>query len=48
MFGGTHVTLVESGLASLPGQIHEQSDEGNDKGWAAELAELKTYLEAAA
>ncbi len=46
--GGTHVVLVESGFASLPAQIYEQSYEGNDKGWAVELAELKAYLEAAA
>lgn len=46
--GGTHVVLVESGFASLPGRIYEQSYEGNDKGWVAELAELKAYLEAAA
>jgi uncharacterized protein YndB with AHSA1/START domain len=46
--GGTHVVLVESGFGALPGQIHEQSYEGNLKGWAAELAELKASLEAAA
>jgi uncharacterized protein YndB with AHSA1/START domain len=44
---GTRVTLVESGFASLPDQIQEQSQQGNDAGWRDELEELKTYLEAA-
>jgi uncharacterized protein YndB with AHSA1/START domain len=44
---GTRLTLVESGFASLPDQIAQQSQEGNDAGWTQELAELKTYLEAA-
>jgi uncharacterized protein YndB with AHSA1/START domain len=44
---GTRLTLVESGFASLPDQIAQQSQEGNDAGWAEELAELQTYLEAA-
>jgi len=44
---GTRLTLVESGFASLPGQIREQSQRGNDAGWRDELDELKTYLEAA-
>lgn len=44
---GTRLTLVESGFASLPDQIREQSQEGNDAGWRDELEELKTYLEAA-
>jgi uncharacterized protein YndB with AHSA1/START domain len=45
--GGTELTLVESGFASLPDQIAEQSQEGNDEGWRKELEELKAYLEAA-
>lgn len=45
--GTTRLTLVESGFASLPDQIHQQSWEGNDRGWAEELAELKVYLEVA-
>jgi uncharacterized protein YndB with AHSA1/START domain len=43
----THVTLVETGFASLPDQIEQQSQAGNDEGWAQELGELKAYLEAA-
>ncbi|HEX4942212.1 MAG TPA: SRPBCC domain-containing protein [Actinomycetota bacterium] len=44
---GTRLTLVESGFASLPDQIAQQSQEGNDAGWTDELAELRAYLEAA-
>lgn len=42
----TVVTLTESGFASLPGQIHEQSYEGNLQGWTQELEELRVFLEA--
>jgi uncharacterized protein YndB with AHSA1/START domain len=45
--GGTRLTLVESGFASLPGQIRPRAYEGNDDGWAGELEELKAYVEAA-
>jgi uncharacterized protein YndB with AHSA1/START domain len=44
---GTRLTLVGSGFASLPDQIRQQSRDGNDAGWAEELEELRTYLEAA-
>jgi uncharacterized protein YndB with AHSA1/START domain len=44
---GTRLSLVETGFAALPDQIAQQSREGNDAGWAGELDELKTYLEAA-
>jgi uncharacterized protein YndB with AHSA1/START domain len=44
---GTRLTLVESGFASLPDQIAQQSQEGNDAGWAEELEDLQAYLEAA-
>ena len=44
---GTRLTLVESGFASLPDQIEQQSQKGNDEGWAHELEELREYLEAA-
>jgi uncharacterized protein YndB with AHSA1/START domain len=43
--GVTTVTLTERGFASLPDQIHEQSYEGNAKGWSAELEELKAFME---
>jgi len=42
----TRVTLTESGFATLPDQIYEQSYEGNAKGWAEELEELRAFLEA--
>jgi hypothetical protein len=38
---------VESGSASLPGQIETRSQQGNDEGWAHELDDLRAYLEAA-
>ena len=43
----TRILLVESGFASLPDQIEQQSQKGNDEGWAHELQELKDYVEAA-
>jgi uncharacterized protein YndB with AHSA1/START domain len=46
--GLTRVTLTESGFAALPDQIHEQSYEGNAKGWGQELEELRAYLERSA
>jgi uncharacterized protein YndB with AHSA1/START domain len=42
----THLTLVESGFASLPDQIEQQSQAGNAEGWAHELEELKEHVEA--
>jgi uncharacterized protein YndB with AHSA1/START domain len=45
--GGTRLTLVESGFASLPDGIAQRSYDGNDAGWAQELEELRAYLEAA-
>jgi uncharacterized protein YndB with AHSA1/START domain len=44
---GTTLTLLETGFASLPDQIAQQSQRGNDAGWRDELEELKAYLEAA-
>jgi uncharacterized protein YndB with AHSA1/START domain len=43
----TLVTLTERGFASLPDQIHEQSFEGNLKGWGQELEELRALVETA-
>ena len=42
-----HVSLVESGFASLPDQIEQRSQAGNDEGWSHELEELKGFVEAA-
>ncbi|HEX6844306.1 MAG TPA: SRPBCC domain-containing protein [Actinomycetota bacterium] len=41
----TRLTLVERGFASLPDQIHQQSYEGNLRGWGEELEELRVFLE---
>jgi uncharacterized protein YndB with AHSA1/START domain len=43
--GGTKLTLVESGFASLPEDIRKQSYEENCDGWKEGLAILHTYLE---
>ena len=47
--GGTRLTVVESGFAQLadPEQRRVAVD-GNTEGWRSELAELVTYLDAAA
>jgi uncharacterized protein YndB with AHSA1/START domain len=43
--GGTRLVLTESGFSALPDQIHEQSFEGNLKGWTEELEELRMFME---
>ena len=45
--GGTRLTVVESGFAQLTDQAFHDAFDGNTKGWASELAELATYLDAA-
>jgi uncharacterized protein YndB with AHSA1/START domain len=44
---GTVLTVVESGFAALHVSEEEraQAVQGNDEGWASELAELKEYAE---
>jgi uncharacterized protein YndB with AHSA1/START domain len=44
---GTRLTVVESGFAQLPGDAFGPAYEGNTKGWASELGELVSYLDAA-
>jgi uncharacterized protein YndB with AHSA1/START domain len=44
---GTRLRVVESGFAQLSDEVHHQAFDGNTKGWASELAELATYLDAA-
>jgi uncharacterized protein YndB with AHSA1/START domain len=44
---GTRLTVVESGFAQLPEDVHRKSYDGNTDGWARELAELADYLDAA-
>jgi uncharacterized protein YndB with AHSA1/START domain len=43
---GTILIVTESGFAQLPDEL-VTSYEGNTQGWAAELAELVAYLDAA-
>jgi hypothetical protein len=40
--------VVESGFAQLPGDAYRAAYDGNTRGWASELGELASYLEAAA
>jgi uncharacterized protein YndB with AHSA1/START domain len=44
---GTRLTVVESGFAQLPDDAHDKAFGGNVEGWANELGELVTYLDAA-
>jgi uncharacterized protein YndB with AHSA1/START domain len=41
---GTEVTVIESGFASLPPEIYEQSIEDNTSGWRSEIQDLHDYL----
>jgi uncharacterized protein YndB with AHSA1/START domain len=44
---GTRLTVVETGFAQLPDDAHSKAFGGNTEGWASELGELVTYLDAA-
>ncbi|GAA3226796.1 SRPBCC family protein [Pseudonocardia petroleophila] len=44
---GTRLTVVESGFAQLPTEAHDTAFGGNTQGWASELGELVSYLDAA-
>ena len=44
---GTRLTVVETGYAQLPEDVHRKAFDGNTEGWASELAELADYLDAA-
>lgn len=44
---GTRLRVVESGFAQLPEEAHRAAYDGNTSGWANELGELVTYLDAA-
>ncbi len=44
---GTRLTVVESGFAQLPLDAYSAAYDGNTKGWASELGELVSYLDAA-
>ena len=45
---GTRLTVVESGFAQLAEDAHSKAYGGNTQGWASELGELVSYLDAAA
>ena len=44
---GTRLTVVESGFAQVSEDVHRKAFEGNTEGWASELGELASYLDAA-
>jgi uncharacterized protein YndB with AHSA1/START domain len=44
---GTRLTVVESGFAQLPDDAFGTAFDGNTRGWASELGELVSYLDAA-
>ncbi|NEW25860.1 SRPBCC domain-containing protein [Nocardia cyriacigeorgica] len=44
---GTRLTVVETGFAQLAADEHKTAHSGNVDGWAKELGELVTYLDAA-
>ena len=44
---GTRLTVIETGFAQLPDETYRTAYDGNTKGWASELGELVSYLDAA-
>ena len=42
---GTTLTMVESGFAQLPDDLHAKAFGGNTGGWTSELGELVAYLD---
>jgi uncharacterized protein YndB with AHSA1/START domain len=44
---GTRLTVVETGFARLPEDVHHKEYESHTKGWTHELGELVDYLDAA-
>ncbi|MFC5821302.1 SRPBCC domain-containing protein [Nonomuraea harbinensis] len=45
---GTRLRLVESGFAQAAADVARAAHQANSQGWDAELADLETYLDAAA
>ena len=43
---GTRLTMVETGFAQLPSDLHSGAYGGNAEGWQRELGELVDYLNA--
>ncbi|MEV4895957.1 SRPBCC domain-containing protein [Nonomuraea sp. NPDC055795] len=46
--GGTRLRLVESGFAQAAAGVARSAHQANTHGWDAELADLESYLDAAA
>jgi uncharacterized protein YndB with AHSA1/START domain len=44
---GTRLTVVETGFSQLADDAHDKAFGGNTEGWASELGELVTFLDAA-
>jgi uncharacterized protein YndB with AHSA1/START domain len=44
---GTRLTVTETGFAQLPEDVYRKAFDGNTEGWAKELGELASYLDAA-
>jgi uncharacterized protein YndB with AHSA1/START domain len=44
---GTRLTVTETGFAQLPEDAYRKAFDGNTEGWASELGELVSYLDAA-
>jgi uncharacterized protein YndB with AHSA1/START domain len=43
---GTRLTVVETGFAQLPDEVHREEYDGHVQGWKSELGELAGYLDA--
>ena len=43
---GTRLTVVETGFAQLPDDVHDQAFKSNTNGWAEKLNDLGNYLDA--
>ncbi|MGW0801411.1 SRPBCC domain-containing protein [Nonomuraea sp. NPDC002799] len=43
---GTRLTVVETGFAQLPEEVHRKAYDSHTQGWASELGELSDYLDA--
>jgi uncharacterized protein YndB with AHSA1/START domain len=45
---GTRLTVVETGFAQLPEDLHRKVFDGHTEGWARELGELAGYFDRSA